>query len=262
MIAKHSKGISKFFKVYLSTYTILLGMAFITCVCYVFFTGSSRENIFSAEIVSQMLTYLLAPLIVYIVSCILAYIFYQFYPEKEKLFVKARPITFLKRVKKYDLAFVQDANNKKILTRNKIIRLITYISTAAVIFVCLFVSVWFIKDADNFLTDDPIHRNVNLFVELIPFVAIALVWGIASVFVVDITAKQDIAILKKEELFKLDKKLKVLVDPKVEKITINIVRIAIGVTAITFIILGIFNGGMRDVFIKAINICTECIGLG
>ena len=28
------------------------------------------------------------------------------------------------------------------------------------------------------------------------------------------------------------------------------------------IVLGINNGGMRDVLIKAINICTECIGLG
>ena len=28
------------------------------------------------------------------------------------------------------------------------------------------------------------------------------------------------------------------------------------------IILGVYNGSARDVLIKAINICTECIGLG
>ena len=32
--------------------------------------------------------------------------------------------------------------------------------------------------------------------------------------------------------------------------------------AVLFVVLGIFNGGMRDVFVKAIQICTECIGLG
>nr|WP_251616997.1 CD1871A family CXXC motif-containing protein [Pumilibacter muris] len=32
--------------------------------------------------------------------------------------------------------------------------------------------------------------------------------------------------------------------------------------AVSFIIAGIFNGGARDVLIKAVNICTECIGLG
>ncbi|MBQ3974355.1 MAG: thioredoxin [Lachnospiraceae bacterium] len=28
------------------------------------------------------------------------------------------------------------------------------------------------------------------------------------------------------------------------------------------ILHGIWNGSMHDVFIKAVNICTECIGLG
>ncbi|MDE6585051.1 MAG: thioredoxin [Clostridia bacterium] len=40
------------------------------------------------------------------------------------------------------------------------------------------------------------------------------------------------------------------------------VRGAVAVIAVTFIILGIFNEGMQSVFTKAINICSECIGLG
>lgn len=39
-------------------------------------------------------------------------------------------------------------------------------------------------------------------------------------------------------------------------------RLTLLVLATTFIIIGIFNGGMADVLQKAINICTECIGLG
>lgn len=39
-------------------------------------------------------------------------------------------------------------------------------------------------------------------------------------------------------------------------------RTAILVIAIVFIVLGVMNGGLRDVLVKAINICTECIGLG
>ena len=44
--------------------------------------------------------------------------------------------------------------------------------------------------------------------------------------------------------------------------TVALVRIIIFAVAITFIILGIFNGGMADVLGKAVRICTECIGLG
>lgn len=42
----------------------------------------------------------------------------------------------------------------------------------------------------------------------------------------------------------------------------TIVRITILCLGILFIILGVMNGGSRDVLIKASNICTECIGLG
>ncbi len=40
------------------------------------------------------------------------------------------------------------------------------------------------------------------------------------------------------------------------------IRIALYIAAVLLIVLGIFNGGIRDVWVKAINICTECIGLG
>ena len=48
--------------------------------------------------------------------------------------------------------------------------------------------------------------------------------------------------------------------------TINIIsltaKIMLVVFAIVYIIIGVLNGGMADVLGKAINICTECIGLG
>ena len=40
------------------------------------------------------------------------------------------------------------------------------------------------------------------------------------------------------------------------------IRLILLVAAIVLIIAGILNGGMADVLTKAINICTECIGLG
>lgn len=40
------------------------------------------------------------------------------------------------------------------------------------------------------------------------------------------------------------------------------IRAALLALAVVFIIAGIANGSMEDVLIKAVNICTECIGLG
>ncbi len=41
-----------------------------------------------------------------------------------------------------------------------------------------------------------------------------------------------------------------------------IARTVILLIAVAFIIAGIFNGSILDVFVKASKICTECIGLG
>lgn len=32
--------------------------------------------------------------------------------------------------------------------------------------------------------------------------------------------------------------------------------------AIVLIVFGVLNGGARDMFVKAVKICSECIGLG
>ena len=56
--------------------------------------------------------------------------------------------------------------------------------------------------------------------------------------------------------------IKPYIPQKAEVITLWAARGVVLVAAITFIVVGIVNGGANDVFIKAINICTECIGLG
>lgn len=56
--------------------------------------------------------------------------------------------------------------------------------------------------------------------------------------------------------------VKSFISEKVNGILILASRIGVGIIAVTFIIIGAINGGANDVLIKAINICTECIGLG
>lgn len=52
------------------------------------------------------------------------------------------------------------------------------------------------------------------------------------------------------------------VPEKANRIMLILTRASIAIVAVSFIIAGIVNGGANDVLLKAINICTECIGLG
>lgn len=44
--------------------------------------------------------------------------------------------------------------------------------------------------------------------------------------------------------------------------TAAVIRLVLMILAVILLAAGVRNGGMRDVLVKAINICTECIGLG
>ncbi|MBR1798182.1 MAG: hypothetical protein IJ757_09290 [Clostridiales bacterium] len=42
----------------------------------------------------------------------------------------------------------------------------------------------------------------------------------------------------------------------------QVIRVVILILAVVLIVLGCFNGSAHDVFVKAVRICAECIGLG
>ena len=50
--------------------------------------------------------------------------------------------------------------------------------------------------------------------------------------------------------------------PAAELKNAGVIRAAVVVAAAAFILAGVLNGSARDVLIKAIHICTECVGLG
>lgn len=42
----------------------------------------------------------------------------------------------------------------------------------------------------------------------------------------------------------------------------TLLRAALLALAAALVLLGVFNGGAHDVLVKAVRICSECIGLG
>ncbi len=50
--------------------------------------------------------------------------------------------------------------------------------------------------------------------------------------------------------------------PKARKAGLILARVGIGAAAVALLAFGVYDGGMKDVLLKAINICTQCIGLG
>ena len=47
-----------------------------------------------------------------------------------------------------------------------------------------------------------------------------------------------------------------------KRLSTVLICIVLLIAAILLIAAGLFNGSARDVFSKAVRICTECVGLG
>jgi hypothetical protein len=89
----------------------------------------------------------------------------------------------------------------------------------------------------------------------------AAVAALAVSFILkDNSLKKEIELCKEAPAYAGEaKKMKTSVIPAR---TVSITQMVLIVLAVAFIIMGIANGGARDVLIKAVNICTECVGLG
>lgn len=96
----------------------------------------------------------------------------------------------------------------------------------------------------------------------------AMMLVVASVIFNDYLAKKKEERMKSEiaENAKQGKKVLAVKEEKATKTRLEklvwYIRGAVAIVGIVFVITGICNGGMADVLKKAINICTQCIGLG
>ena len=92
--------------------------------------------------------------------------------------------------------------------------------------------------------------------DVLPWTALAIAFLMTGAQLRHVSMKKEIALSK-------DAPKRDMEPAKPSKpIVKNVARAALLVAAAALIAAGVRNGGMFDVLVKAINICTECIGLG
>lgn len=135
-------------------------------------------------------------------------------------------------------------------------RIGVWCGAAVLCLICAGMAGRFLLDWSNFASRDLEVVVRKMAIETFPWIGAA--------FVLLMAAEQcSFRLLKKElELRKSAPKRKP--DAVIPEKTAgrNVVRVLIAAAAVALIVLGVMNGGMFDVLVKAINICTECIGLG
>ena len=263
-----SEKIRRIYTIILSVFIVAMGIALICVAADIYYSGEGPGLYYSPEIVGDRLKKLAIPLLV-LIACIIAGALFPLYESKAK---RTSEETLKKLERKIPAEGEGDefANAKAGYRKMKIVKLSVWCAALGIALVGAILIIVYLADAAHFAAGNLTEHILNLVKVVLPCTLVALSCMIGASFVNRYCAKEQVKHIKTMIRFgskeiALPRELQLL--DKVNKvashsITLWVVRGAVFAVAVTFIILGILNGGARDVLVKAINICTECIGIG
>ena len=253
-----SNKVNKILVLCTSFQTILLGIVFIIQILRIYF---NNNQVFTKEICTQYILEILPVLILWILLIIGSFIYFNISDIKYKNISKISNVTKQKNLEricpeindktlKYELICIE--RSKKIAKCILIIILI----------ISSYMSISYLLNTKHFDPSGDLFKQATLLsLHLMPWVIITFVAFIGYAVFEEYKSKKACKVLL--EIIKTNGKVSYTVTESKKKLLIkNIIQLGILCIAVVLIIIGINNGGANDTLQKAINICTECIGLG
>lgn len=256
----------------LAVLTVAVALLFIIEVADIYYSGD--EVVFSREIVGERLKILVAPMVIWIVAVIACFVLSVLYPSAEKKKKTSEYERVRRLKKKIPVCDGEEfATAKKELFKYETVRYVLYGVASCFAVATAIVAIVYLSDVGRFRSGK-INTDILLLVKnVFPFIIVSFALFISAVIYDALTAKKELKLIS--VMLVTGKGKPIVSNPLTEKITpikqtltknsekiIWVTRAVVFVVAVVFIGLGISNGGVRDVLYKAVNICTECIGLG
>ncbi len=132
-----------------------------------------------------------------------------------------------------------------------------WLCAGAVILACAVLGGAYLLNPENFSSLDLEAVMGSMVLHVAPWAALALAAAAAASVFSGRSALREIEALKSAPQKKPES-----LPPAGKKSALPLLRLALYAAAAVLIVLGVRNGGLWDVLVKAVNICTECIGLG
>lgn len=268
--------------IFLSLLTAVLGILFILGVVDIYDFGNGE---YTREIVGEHLKPIMIVMIIWIVAIIGGYVLSVLMPAAKERKKAPSPAAALKKLKNR----IPDGQSEEFLSEKKrydrmgIIKIVIWSVCAAFAVASAIVAIVYLSTDGHFDTSGGENFN-QLVLKMVgaigPWVLVSFLLFIGATLYEYFTAKRELALAKQllvlgkgspvaarnALLVKRDAALAAVSKPKVKLI----LRIAVLTVAIVFIVVSllplnqgkIWFAGFTEVMTKAINICTECIGLG
>lgn len=251
--------IHRIYGILLSISIILAGVCLIAGCLSIYFTG---DRTYSREIVAETFSSIAIPIYLCLTLTIGSFIWELLQPSKAPVHQNMKPFAFvlIRLYTKKDLSKCDDALLASINKERKSRKLHTIIRT---VFICIS-SITFLSYAlnGNHFHQSEINTSmIHAMWILLPCMAVPFIYAVFTAYHNNKSLQREIELVKQIPVA-FEKQENDNSSPISTEKRENIVRYTLLLVGVVVLIYGFISGGTIDVLTKAINICTECIGLG
>lgn len=269
MTEKNGNLLRRIYGIFLSVFTVVAGILLIVQSQRIY--RSAEISPYSYEKAAEALSQIAVPLFLWIAAVIAGWILWEIFPpKKEKTKASVDSTAILKRLK----GRLSDGVQSEYLKRAALIKNTVWgvciafcVLSAVMVAVCIWNKNNYTPIGSNF---NPTRDMLAMLPKFLPWVIISFLFASAATVYEEMSARREteevkrlLAETRKTQAPTVKKEKKIKLPAFFEHAYFQYaVRGALLVVGVVFVIAGCFNGGVIDVLEKAINICTECIGLG
>ncbi len=266
MINEKKARYNTIYNIVFTIFSIVLGIIFILFSYTILIKGKNavKENplytIYNIEIVKTYLNILIAPFILWILVIISGIVIKHVFKieDKENINQMSKIDTYNVLCKK--IKYVNDKSVLKDINKERKNRLIIFISVSIIALLLMIFPARYLFTKANFPGENTNNEIKRMVLNVLPFIVLNFILYGGYIYYYLRSVNKETALIR-DIIKHAEFQQNVSTNNNNEQLYINIVRAVVFVTSITFIVIGIFNGGYKNVLVKAINICTECIGL-
>lgn len=256
MTTQHKDRIRRIYGIVLSAVLVIAGLCLMAACYQIYTTG---DGTFSREIVAAHFGKIALPVYLCLAMVIGSFLLELFLPGTVKKTVPEKnELLILQRLhSKVDLTACDSSLADSIRKEQKIRKChkaaaIVLLAIGSVIFLI------YALNGENFHQREITDSLVQAMYLLIPCMAVPFGYGVFAAYHSRASIRREIALLKQAEVTRSPAPDAVVKAGKAAPF----LRWVILAVALVFLIWGYCIGGTADVLTKAINICTECVGLG
>ena len=254
MTGERIKKLHRIYGILLSCVIVLAGICLMIACVGIYLSGDAP---FSRESVANAFSPIAIPVYLCLILVVVGFVLKLIFPSNTvKPAALKQPSATLKRLRARANLNGCSVELKESIQAQQQRRRTLYRICAATLCICSLVFLVYALDSRHFHSSEINNSMVSAMIVLLPCLVVSF-----AICIYTVTARSK-SIQQEIDLLKQCPKAAQTQDQPVRSVSMKSCRYVLLIAAIVLAVFGFLSGGTADVLTKAVNICTECIGLG